>query len=110
MYITYNNLFWKNMKYSTYTKTVHNKIVLLPEVMLFISLQSYISCTVGVEYVGYNMITLGITNVVFSVLVGIVVKHVPREAIIGIGSVLHLRYRNIVISSHLSKIFVLEIS
>ena len=48
------------------------------------------TCTLGVEYVGYNMITLGMTNSLFSVLVGLLARHVAREAIVGIASVLHL--------------------
>lgn len=36
------------------------------------------------------MITLGMTNSIFSVLVGFAAKHVAREAIVGIGSVLHV--------------------
>lgn len=42
------------------------------------------------DYIGYNMITLGMANSLFSILVGIVSRHLPREAIIGIGSILHV--------------------
>lgn len=52
--------------------------------------QSYITCTLGIEFVGYNMITLGMTNSIFSVLIGHVARHVAREAIIGVGTILHL--------------------
>jgi len=36
------------------------------------------------------MITLGMTNSIFSVLVGHVARHVAREAIVGVGTILHL--------------------
>ena len=36
------------------------------------------------------MITLGVTNSIFSCLVGAVSRHIPREALIGIGSILHI--------------------
>jgi len=42
------------------------------------------------DYVGYNMITLGMTNSIFSVLVGLAARHVAREAIIGIAAILHI--------------------
>ena len=36
------------------------------------------------------MITLGATNSVFSFLVGAMARHIPREAVIGIGAILHV--------------------
>ncbi|KAK2161236.1 hypothetical protein NP493_1595g00041 [Ridgeia piscesae] len=52
--------------------------------------KSYISCAIGIEYVGTNMITLGMTNSVFSIVIGLLSRHVPREAIVGVGSILHV--------------------
>ncbi|ELT90968.1 hypothetical protein CAPTEDRAFT_154442 [Capitella teleta] len=52
--------------------------------------KSYITCSIGIHYVGYNMITLGMTNSLFSVLIGMVSKHLPREAIVGMGAILHI--------------------
>ena len=36
------------------------------------------------------MITLGMTNSVFSIVIGLLSRHVPREAIVGVGSILHV--------------------
>jgi len=52
-------------------------------------LQSYVSCTVGIQYVGYCMITLGVANAVCSCLIGCAQRHVHREALVAIGCVLH---------------------
>jgi len=52
-------------------------------------LQSYVSCTVGIQYIGYCMITLGVANAVCSCLIGCAQRHVHREALVAIGCVLH---------------------
>jgi len=53
------------------------------------ALQSYVSCTVGIQYIGYCMITLGVANAVCSCLIGCAQRHVHREALVAIGCVLH---------------------
>ena len=39
---------------------------------------------------GYNMIMLGVTTSVFSILTGMAARRVPREAILGLAAILHL--------------------
>jgi len=52
--------------------------------------QSYVACTLGVKYIGYNMIAFGITNFIFSVIVGVLARRVAAEALIGVATVLQL--------------------
>jgi len=52
-------------------------------------LQSYVSCTVGIQHIGYCMITLGVANAVSSCLIGCAQRHVYREVLVAIGCVLH---------------------
>lgn len=52
--------------------------------------KSYVSCSVGVAYVGYNMMTMGVTNFIFSFIIGSISKCVPREVLIGTACILHM--------------------
>ncbi|CAH1781034.1 unnamed protein product [Owenia fusiformis] len=52
--------------------------------------KSYITCSLGIEYIGYCMIMLGLANIASSILIGFVAKHIPREVIIGLGGILHI--------------------
>jgi len=49
-----------------------------------------VACTLGVKYIGYNMIAFGITNFLFSVIVGVVARRVAAEALVGVATVLQL--------------------
>lgn len=55
-------------------------------------LQSYVSCTIGVGQVGYNMVIYGVANVLASLLVSCCIARqvVAREALVGVASVLQL--------------------
>jgi len=49
-----------------------------------------VACTVGVKYIGYNMIAFGIANFVFSVIVGVLSRRLAAEALVGVATVLQL--------------------
>lgn len=42
------------------------------------------------EYIGYNMLTFGVSNFAFSIAVGMLARHVVPEAIVGVAAVLQL--------------------
>lgn len=48
------------------------------------------ACTLGVKYIGYNMISFGINNFIFSVIVGVLARRVAAEALVGVATVLQL--------------------
>ena len=52
--------------------------------------QSYVACTLGVKYIGYNMIAFGVANFIFSVIVGVLSRRVAVEALVGVATVLQL--------------------
>ncbi|XP_074657392.1 protein unc-93 homolog A-like [Tubulanus polymorphus] len=52
--------------------------------------KSFVTCPLGIEYIGYTMITLGASNVLSSMTVGIVAKRMPREVIIGIAGIIQI--------------------
>jgi hypothetical protein len=55
-----------------------------PGLQFIFSFQSFVTCPLGIEYIGYTMITLGAANVISSMFVGVLVKRMPREVIIGL--------------------------
>jgi len=59
---------------------------------LLLTVQSYVSCSIGVGFIGYNMVTYGIANALGSLLVSSCVARqvVAREALVGVASVLQL--------------------
>lgn len=44
----------------------------------------------GVEYIGYCMITLGVANVAGAVVVVLISHHLPREVALGFGGIMHI--------------------
>ena len=53
-------------------------------------LQSYVTCTVGVGWVGYVMICYGVTDALCSFLAGRLVKHVGRVTLFTFGAVMQM--------------------
>ncbi|KAJ8309816.1 hypothetical protein KUTeg_011681 [Tegillarca granosa] len=80
--------------------TTHKTFRLLIPLLIFSGLQqgfmfadfnkAYVTCSLGVEYVGYSMIVMGLASVVSAVLVAVCAKHVQREVVFGIGGILHM--------------------
>ncbi|XP_067670327.1 protein unc-93 homolog A-like [Haliotis asinina] len=52
--------------------------------------QHYVTCTLGEEYVGYTMITMGICSMLGSILVALTGKRIPREVVLGFGGIMHI--------------------
>ena len=52
--------------------------------------QYFVTCSLGAEYVGFCMITLGIANVGGAVVVALVSHKVPREVVLGFGGIMHM--------------------
>ncbi|KAK3095705.1 hypothetical protein FSP39_017862 [Pinctada imbricata] len=52
--------------------------------------KAYITCSLGVQYVGYCMIVMGVSNVISAFLVALFARHVPREVVFGIGGIIHI--------------------
>ena len=53
-------------------------------------MQYFVTCSLGAEYVGICMITLGVANVCSAVVVALVSHRVPREVVLGFGGVMHM--------------------
>ncbi|CAI9736142.1 Hypothetical predicted protein [Octopus vulgaris] len=78
----------------------HKTFRLLIPLLVFTGLQqgfiyadfnrSYVTCTLGIDYVGYCMITMGLANVLSSVMVALCAKYIPREVVLGFGGVVHI--------------------
>lgn len=78
----------------------HKTFRLLIPLLIFTGLQqgfiyadfnrSYVTCTLGIDYVGYCMITMGLANVLSSVMVALCAKYIPREVVLGFGGVVHI--------------------
>ncbi|KAK6626994.1 hypothetical protein RUM44_009471 [Polyplax serrata] len=52
--------------------------------------QAYISCALGISYVGYVMICFGVINAICSVLFGTLMKYIGRFSIMTVGFAVHL--------------------
>ncbi|ESP03275.1 hypothetical protein LOTGIDRAFT_92528, partial [Lottia gigantea] len=50
----------------------------------------FVTCALGVEYIGYSMIILGVANVLSSIMVALCARYIPREVVLGFGSVMHI--------------------
>ncbi|XP_025079982.1 protein unc-93 homolog A-like isoform X2 [Pomacea canaliculata] len=50
----------------------------------------YVTCSLGVDYIGYCMITLGASNVVGAMVVALVSHRLPREVVLGFGVIMHI--------------------
>ncbi|KAK7090836.1 hypothetical protein V1264_010586 [Littorina saxatilis] len=83
------------------TQLVHHKTFrLLTPLMVFSGLQQgfmfsdynlyFVTCSLGAEYVGFCMITLGVANVSGAVIVALVSHKIPREVVLGFGGIMHM--------------------
>ncbi|XP_059177433.1 protein unc-93 homolog A-like, partial [Physella acuta] len=52
--------------------------------------QYFVTCMLGVHYVGYCMITLGASTVLGAIFVAIFSHKIPREVVLGFGGVVHI--------------------
>ncbi|CAH1799686.1 unnamed protein product [Owenia fusiformis] len=52
--------------------------------------QSIVSCELGVGWVGYTMLTVGVSNCVLVLPVGILAKYVPRPFLMGIAFTIYM--------------------
>lgn len=78
----------------------HRTFRLLIPLMLFSGMQQgfmysdynqyFVTCSLGVEFVGFCMITLGIANVAGAVIVTLVSHRIPREVVLGFGGIVHI--------------------
>lgn len=57
---------------------------------LFILLQAYVSCALGIHQIGYVMIVFGIVNAICSIIFGTLMKYTGRFVIIIFGTVIHM--------------------
>ena len=57
---------------------------------IIFSYQSYVTCTVGVGWVGYVMICYGVTDAICSLVSGRLIKHVGRIPVFTFGALVHM--------------------
>lgn len=62
------------------------RLMLFPIFSLF---QAYISCALGISYVGYVMICFGVINAICSVLFGTLMKYTGRFPLMTLGFIVH---------------------
>ncbi|RUS86004.1 hypothetical protein EGW08_006216, partial [Elysia chlorotica] len=78
----------------------HKTLRLLTPLLLFNGMQQgfifsdynryFVTCALGVNYVGYCMITLGASNVLGTIFVAFFSHRIPREVVLGFGGILHI--------------------
>ncbi|GFR68397.1 Unc-93-like protein A [Elysia marginata] len=78
----------------------HKTLRLLTPLLLFNGMQQgfifsdynryFVTCALGVNYVGYCMITLGASNVLGTIFVAFFSHKIPREVVLGFGGILHI--------------------
>lgn len=57
---------------------------------MFILLQAYVSCALGIRSIGYVMICFGVVNALCSLVFGSAMKYIGRFPILIMGAALHL--------------------
>ena len=100
------------------TSILHENITLIFETFVYTarvhdmtSLQSYITCATSARFIGFNMVVVGISNVVSCVCVGIASRCLPREAVVGMGAILQVRcpeYHSIILLINACYCFILN--